>query len=306
MLIPPFLQKGSVVRLVSPAGVIDVELVEGAEKCLKHWGLIVRIGQYATTRKGRFAGSSEQRLSDLQEALDDPECSAVFCTRGGYGTVQIIDKLNWDAFRKHPKWLVGYSDITMLHALLQKKDIASIHGGMAKVLTESLKSELEHVRHLKNILFGTFPTYSCEATILNRYGVVEGFLFGGNLSILYSLRGTPYDSVPEKSILFIEDIGEKPYIVDRMMHNLKQGGILSRISGLIVGSFSDFEEDSLFGKTVREIIADAVSEFTYPVCFDFPVGHDGRNLPMICGAEVRLEVSEEVSSLHFFNFKKHA
>lgn len=124
MLIPPFLQKGSVVRLVSPAGVIDAELVEGAERCLKNWGLIVRIGQYATTRNGRFAGSSEQRLSDLQEALEDPECSALFCTRGGYGTVQLIDKLNWEAFRKHPKWLIGYSDITMLHETLSSCGVA--------------------------------------------------------------------------------------------------------------------------------------------------------------------------------------
>ena len=306
MLIPPFLQKGSVVRLVSPAGVIDPELVNGAAKCLKNWGLIVRIGKNATIRNGRFAGSSEQRLSDLQEALDDSQCSAIFCTRGGYGTVQIIDKLNWVAFRKHPKWLIGYSDITMLHAFLQKEGFASVHGGMAKALAESLNGEQEHVNYLQNILFGAFPTYSCETQPLNRFGIAEGLLFGGNLSILYSLRGTPYDHIPDKSILFIEDIGEKPYVVDRMMRNLKLGGILSRISGLIVGNFSDYEEDPLFGKTVREIIADAVSEYTYPVCFDFPVGHDGRNLPMICGTEVRFEVSKECVSLQFLNITKHA
>src|SRR5665647_3309104 len=280
MLIPTFLQKGSVVRLVSPAGVIDSELVNGAAKCLNNWGLIVRIGKNATNRNGRFAGSSEQRLLDLQEALDDSQCSAIFCTRGGYGTVQIIDKLNWVVFRKHPKWLIGYSDITMLHAFLQKEGFASIHGGMAKALAESIISEHEHVNYLQNILFGTFPSYSCQTQPLNRFGVAKGPLSGGNLSILYSMRGTPYDYIPDKSILFIEDIGEKPYVVDRMMRNLKLGGILSRISGLIVGNFSDYEEDPLFGKTVREIIADAVSEYTYPVCFDFPVGHEGRNLPM--------------------------
>jgi len=306
MLIPPFLQKGSVVRLVSPAGTIDSELVNMAAKCLNSWGLIVHIGKYATTRNGRFAGSSEQRLSDLQEALDDSDCKAIFCTRGGYGTVQIIDKLNWVAFRMHPKWLIGYSDITMLHSLLQKEGFASVHGGMAKTLAESLNSDQEHVHYLQKILFGTFPAYTCEAQSLNRLGVAEGPLSGGNLSILYSLRGTIYDFIPDKSILFIEDIGEKPYVVDRMMRNLKLGGILCRISGLIVGNFSDYEEDPLFGKTVREIIADAVSEFTYPVCFDFPVGHDGRNLPMICGAEVQFEVSKEGTLLQFINITNYA
>lgn len=293
MLIPPYLHKGSVVRLVSPAGVIDAELVNGAAICLENWGLSVLVGKSATRRHGRFAGESNQRLSDFQEALDDAACEAIFCTRGGYGTIQFLEELNWNAFRTHPKWLIGYSDITMLHALLNQQGFASIHGGMAKALAESLMEVQEHVRILKNILFGDFPTYTCHAHPLNRLGTSMGALSGGNLSILYSLRGTPFDHIPEKSILFIEDIGEQPYVVDRMMHNLKLGGVLSRISGLIVGNFSDYEEDPLFGRTIYEIVADAVSEYSYPVCFDFPVGHDGRNLPMICGVEVQLEVGEK-------------
>jgi muramoyltetrapeptide carboxypeptidase len=299
MQLPPFLQIGSVVRLVSPAGVIDSELVEGAATCLKNWGMSVQVGKNALLRNGRFAGNSQQRLSDLQEALDDTECKAIFCTRGGYGTIQIIEKLNWDSFIKHPKWLIGYSDITMLHTFLQNKGIASIHGGMAKALAVSLFSEQEHVNVLKSILFGSFPTYSCEPSLLNRRGNAVGPLAGGNLSILYSLRGTPYDHIPEKSILFIEDIGEQPYVVDRMMRNLKLGGILSHISGLIVGNFSNYEEDPLFGKTVSEIVADAVSEYSYPVCFGFPVGHDGRNLPLIGGAEVELDVQNKGVHLKF-------
>lgn len=299
MLIPPFLSQGSVVRLVSPAGVIDSTLVDGAADCMRNWGLDVRIGQHAVTRCGRFAGTSQQRLNDLQEALDDNDCAAIFCNRGGYGSIQIIDKLNWEAFRKHPKWLIGFSDITMIHSILQKAGIASIHGGMAKVLAEPLAEEQEQVRVLHDILFGQLPVYRCDAQLLNRTGTAKGRLIGGNLSILYSLRGTPFEYIPEKSILFIEDIGEKPYVIDRMMHNLKLGGILSRISGFIVGNFSDFEEDPLFGKTVREIIADAVSEYDYPVCFDFPVGHEGRNLPLICGAEVLLTVGSDDVNLTF-------
>ncbi len=299
MLIPPFLSKGSVVRLVSPAGAIDVELVNGAEECLANWGLTVRVGHNATIRNGRFAGTHHQRLSDFQEALDDTDCSAIFCTRGGYGTIQFLNELCWDAFKSHPKWLIGYSDITMLHASLQKAGIASIHGGMAKALAESLTNGQEHTNLLKDILFGAFPSYTCNAHPFNRMGQASGPLVGGNLSILYSLRGTSFDYIPKKSILFIEDIGEKPYVVDRMMHNLKLGGILSRISGLIVGNFSDYEEDPLFGRTVYEIIADSVAEYAYPVCFNFPVGHDGRNLPMICGAFVHFDIHSEGVSLQF-------
>jgi len=300
MLTPPFLQKDAVVYLVSPAGVIDSNLVDGAVECLKNWGLDVRVGKHASTRYGRFAGNSDQRRSDLQEALDEPACKAIFCTRGGYGTIQIIDNLHWEGFLKHPKWLIGYSDITMLHASILKSELCSIHGGMAKALTESLTKEQEQVTLLREILFGTFPSYTCEAHPLNRMGTSNGVLSGGNLSILYSLRGTPYDFIPDKSILFIEDIGEKPYVVDRMMHNLKLGGILARISGLIVGTFSDYEEDLLFGKTLTEIILDAVSDYGYPVCFNFPVGHDGCNLPMITGADVQLEVGKINSTLSFY------
>jgi muramoyltetrapeptide carboxypeptidase len=299
MLIPPFLKKGSVVRLISPAGVIDAEWVDGAVNCLKSWGMNVRVGKNALLRNGRFAGDSMQRLSDLQEALDDAECVAIFCTRGGYGTIQILSDLSWDAFFKHPKWLIGYSDMTMLHAFLNKNNTASIHGGMAKALCEFSKEDREHVQLLKEVLHGTFPEYTSISHPLNRPGNVTGSLVGGNLSILYSLRGTPFDHIPSESILFIEDIGEKPYVIDRMMHNLKLGGILSHIAGLIVGNFSEYEEDPLFGKTVSEIIADAVSDYSYPVCFGFPVGHDGRNLPMICGAKVTLEVQVEGVRLQF-------
>lgn len=299
MQLPAFLQKGSVVRLVSPAGVIDSDLVEGADECLQGWGLDVRVGSNALNRNGRFAGTQEQRLENLQDALDDAECRAIFCTRGGYGTVQILDKIRWNGFLRHPKWLVGYSDITMLHAFLWQQGITSIHGGMAKALTESLLEGSEHVGQLKKILFGTLPTYRCEAHPLNRLGLAEGRLVGGNLSILYSLRGTPYDGIPDKSILFIEDIGERPYVVDRMMNNLKLGGILSKLSGLIVGNFSDYEEDPLFGKTMLEIIADAVTEYDYPVCYGFPVGHDGRNLPLVSGADVQFEVRPEGIRLQF-------
>jgi muramoyltetrapeptide carboxypeptidase len=299
MVRPSFLENRSVVRIISPAGVIDSELVDGAENCLKSWGLIVRRGKHTTDRKGRFAGDVGERLADLQEAFDDPDCSAIFCSRGGYGSIQLLDQIDMSGFRNRPKWVIGYSDITMLHALLQREGFESIHGGMVTALKNALLQPSASIQYLREILFGKIPGYFSEPQPLNHLGIAQGTLIGGNLSILYSLRGTPFDYIPANSILFIEDIGEKPYVVDRIMYNLKLGGILQRISGLIVGQFSDYQEDPLFGKTIYEIVSSAVSKYSYPVCFDFPVGHVEKNWPLISGSEVRLEVTQKAVHLHF-------
>jgi len=309
MITPPFLQKGDCVRLVSPAGAINQDIVKGAESCLTSWGLSVVKGKNVTNQEGRFAGSVEQRLKDLQEAFDDPKCKAIFCSRGGYGSIHLIDKINLDGFRKAPKWLIGYSDITMFHSLLQKEGFLSIHGGMAKMLSLQMsdtvtKDESAPADHLHDLLFGHFPVYHTEASPLNHEGECSGILRGGNLSILYSLRGTPYDYIPAKSILFIEDIGEKPYVIDRIMHNLKLGGILKDLSGLIVGQFTDYEEDPSFGKTIYQIIADAVSDYSFPVCFNFPTGHTDLNLPLMTGSMVKMVVNDEMAKVSYLQNTK--
>lgn len=306
MITPSFLCKGDCVRLVSPAGAINPDFVKGAEACLTSWGLRVLIGENAIGQEGRFSGTVEQRLSDLQQALDDPNCKAIFCTRGGYGAIHLLDSICLDAYKVNPKWLIGYSDITMFHSLLQREGFASIHGGMAKMLATQMNQPLSEAdaqpaKTLRGMLWGNMPEYRIEPHALNRYGECPGILRGGNLSILYSLRGTPYDDIPAKSILFIEDIGEKPYVIDRIMHNLKLGGILKNLSGLIVGQFTDFEEDPSFGKTVYEIIADAVSDYTYPVCFNFPTGHTDHNLPFISGSSIHLKVTTEEAILTYTN-----
>lgn len=294
MIHPPFLQKNDLIRIVSPAGAIDPDLVKGAENTLRSWGFHVLTGSNATNRCGRFAGNDAQRLSDLQLALDDPDCKAILCSRGGYGAIHLLEKLNLEAFKRHPKWLIGYSDITLLHALVQREGFASIHGGMAKMLaTQPDQTSLEVGTMLKDILEGRLPDYSVAPHALNRPGTASGTLRGGNLSILYSLRGTSYDNIPKGSILFIEDVGEQPYLIDRIMHNLRLGGVLKNLSGLMVGQFSDYQEDDSFGKSVYEIIADAVSSYAYPVCFNFPTGHVDRNLPLISGSTIRLNVSNE-------------
>jgi muramoyltetrapeptide carboxypeptidase len=292
-MVPAFLKKGDKIAIVSPSGNINPEYIHGAVNVLSGWGLVPIVGKYACGQMGRYSGSESERIFDMQEALDNPEIKAILCSRGGYGLVQIIDNLDFTGFEIHPKWIIGFSDITVLHSLCSNLDVVSLHSIMARDISE-LPTESDQIVRLKNILFGQLPSYTIPSHKLNRNGQCSGILIGGNLSVLYGLRGTHLDMDSFEKILFIEDIGEKPYHIDRMIHNLKMGGILESINGLIVGQFSDYEEDPLMGKTVCEIIADAVKEYDYPVCFNFPAGHVEYNLPLLLGAEVRLQVGSEV------------
>lgn len=298
MIFPSPLSKHDTVRLVSPAGFIEADLLNGAERTLRKWGWNVLQGVSAARVHGRFAGTVEERLYDLQVAFDDPLCRAIFCSRGGYGAIQLVDKLDMRGFREHPKWLIGYSDITLLHALLQQEGYASIHGGMAKRLATGDDPYVDFpsgkpLELLRALLTGSKPEITTPTHPLNRMGQGCGPLRGGNLSILCSLRGTSLDYLPEGCVLFLEDTGEKPYAVDRMMYNLKLGGVLKHLSGLIIGQFSDFSEDPLMHKSVYTGIADAVSDYDFPVCFDFPVGHTERNIPLLMGSDVELTVQED-------------
>lgn len=296
LIFPPFLHEGDTVAIVSPSGKIDKSFLKGAADRLKSWGLNVLMGKYADSNSGSFSGTPKQRLSDLQSAMNNEKVKAILCSRGGYGAVHLIDQIDFTEFKKHPKWLIGYSDITLLHELFQYNGYVSLHSLMARHLTVESADDI-CTQYLKNILFGTMPDYQCEGHKLNRKGTAQGILRGGNLSVFYGLRGTKYDFAPEGTILFIEDIGERPYHIDRMMNNLKIGGVLEKIAGLIVGQFTEYEEDPLFGKTVYEMIADHVKEYDYPVCFNFPVGHVTLNYPMPCGAKVELNVTKKVTEL---------
>lgn len=296
-MVPQALQKGSKIIIVSPAGKIEPEFVYGAVDLLKSWGLKVEISKSALSSFGRYAGTDQERLEDLQNALDRPDIDVILCSRGGYGVIHLIENLSFQKLQEHPKWLIGYSDISILHAAMQQNGVASIHAPMCRHLSEE-KEDISAL-FLKEILFGQKPTYKLESHSLNRKGTTTGILKGGNLSILASLRGTPYDINPENTILFIEDIGEKPYHIERMMYNLKLGRILQNISGLIVGQFTNYPEDSSMYKTVYQTIADVVSEYDYPVCFNFPVGHVEKNYPLICGSEVRLVIEDHSVFLSF-------
>jgi len=297
-MLPPFLKQNDQLRIISPSGSINPEYIDGAKSVLEGWGLKVTEGRYARSEYGRFAGTPNERLDDLQQALDDPMVKAILCSRGGYGLSQIIDKIDFSGFLEHPKWLIGFSDITILHNAITNLGIASIHGIMTKQLTE-LPVESDSVDLLNKMLLGENPAYSISSHKLNKNGSSQGILKGGNLSVLMGLRGSQYDLNYSNTILFIEDIGEKPYQIDRMIQNLRFSGVLAGISGLIVGQFNEYEEDPLMMQDVSEIILNAVSQYDYPVCFNFPAGHVDNNMPIIIGAKVTLNVTTEGTELLF-------
>lgn len=295
---PPFLSEGDCVTIVSPSGKIAPALIDGAVKRLESWGLRVRCGKYAASSHGRYAGTVGQRLRDLQRAMDDPRTKAILCSRGGYGAVHLLENIDFTAFREHPKWLIGFSDITVLHCLFQQQGYASLHAPMARHLTEE-PDEDEAARYLRELLFGMLPRYACEGNRLNRKGKARGILRGGNFAVAYGLRATPYDIPAEDTILFLEDVGERPHAVERMLYNLRLSGVLDRLSGLIVGRFTEYEEDCSLGKELYAAMADVLKGYDFPVCFGFPVGHVTRNMPLICGASVELEVSRTGVTLDF-------
>jgi len=295
---PRYLMPNDQIRIVSPSGNIEPKYIVGAKKTLSSWGLNVTEGKFARTKYGRFAGTEAQRIADLQEALDDPSVNAILCSRGGYGVAQIIDKLDFSTFAKSPKWLIGFSDITILHNAISNLGIASIHGIMAKHLTQ-FPADSIHVQKCREILFGQMPTYVVPKHRLNKVGIAQGKLIGGNLSVLIGLRGSQFDLDYKNNILFIEDIAERPYHIDRMMQNLRFSGSLAQLSGLVVGQFSDCDEDPLMKKSVAQIIASAVSEYDYPVCFNFPAGHVDNNFPLKLGETVQFEVTKRAVILTF-------
>lgn len=311
LIFPPCLHEGDRVVILSLSGKIDKAFLDGARRRLESWGLEVAVTRHAGGSHGSYAGTLQQRLDDLQEAMDDEATKAIFCSRGGYGAVHLADKLDFGCFRLHPKWLVGFSDITALHCVFQANGFASLHAPMARHLTVEPGDDFCTLA-LRDILFGrkaaphrtgdsddTAFGYVCPAHKLNRTGICRGTLRGGNLAVFYGLRGTPYDIPPEGTVLFMEDVGERPHAVERMMYNLKLGGVLGRLSGLIVGQFTEYEENELLGKDLYGALADVVKDYDYPVCFDFPVGHVTRNLPLINGAGIRLEVKRKEVRLDF-------
>ena len=291
---PPFLKLNDKAVIVSPSGNVSPAYVNKTIDILQEWGLVASISENALQETGRFSGFIEQRLSDLQTAIDDPEVKLIFCSRGGYGAVHLLDRLDFTAMKTNPKWIVGYSDITALHTALQSEGIMSIHGPMAKHFSDEGGANLS-VLYTKAAVSGKDLNYTIpvEHPFLNRLGKATGTLFGGNLSVYTSLLGSKYLKIPRNGILFIEDIGEEPYRVDRMIYQLKIAGVFDKIKGLIVGQFTEYEEDNKMYGTLYDSILYAVQEFDFPVCFGFPVGHTRINLPIVMGGRATLTIKKD-------------
>ena len=294
MIIPSPLKAGDKIAIVATARKISHREIEPAVAVLKSWGLDVVIGKTIAAEHFQFAGEDELRKNDLQEMLDDETISAILFARGGYGTVRIIDDIDWRKYLKKPKWLCGFSDITVIHShLLSVFEIASIHSVMALSFETASVESLESLRRM---LFGDMVKYDIKSHPLNRSGEARGILCGGNLSLLYNLNGTVSDIETAGKILFVEDIDEHLYHVDRMMINLKRSGKLEDLAGLIVGHFTDMknkDDQNPFGKDGYQIIAEHVADYNYPVCFGFPAGHEPQNHALKMGGNCELRVEEE-------------
>lgn len=297
---PPFLKTGDTIGITSPAGYISAEDIIPAKLRLEEWGFKVRTGNTIGKRDHTFGGTDEERVNDLQQMLDDENIQAILFARGGYGAVRIIDKLNFHKFSRRPKWLIGFSDATVFHSHIHNNfGIATIHSKMCnsfpKDWSKAEPVQIETINSIEQCLKGVECIYRSPANQNNRTGNTEGILIGGNLSIIENMAGSKSDIDTDGKILFLEEVDEYPYSIDRMLWNLARSGKFKKLKALVVGGFNRLKADDPgeeFGITVPEMILEKVKDHKYPVCFDFPVGHQKNNFALSCGMLHRLEVDE--------------
>lgn len=293
---PAFLKPGDTILIIGTARARSKDQIEPAISILKSWGLKVELGKNIYEKHHQFAGTDEQRAADLQWALDHKTAKAVLMAGGGYGTLRIIDKVKFTNFKKYPKWFIGYSDATIIQARLQQLKYPSIHGPMAfKFLDDEVATT-----SIKHLLFNESFSYKIPANKLNRIGKANAEMVGGNLSLIYALSGSKDDLDTRGKILFIEDLDEQLYHIDRMMLQLKRSGKLKGLKGLIVGGMTEMKDNAVpYGKIAEEIILDTVKEYKYPVCFNFPAGHIKRNMAFFLGKKVKLIVEDNKVSFNY-------
>jgi muramoyltetrapeptide carboxypeptidase len=296
--IPPYLKKGDTIGIVCPSGFMPYEKAADCIAALQQWGYKVMTGKTLGSQFHYFSGTDAERLQDLQEMMNNKEVKAILCGRGGYGMSRIIDQLDFKPFKKNPKWLIGFSDITVLHShVYQQLKIASLHAPMAGAFNDG-GFENDYVQSLRKALKGTVSNYTCKPHVFNRNGKAAGDLVGGNLSLLAHLTGSVSAINTKGKILFIEDVGEYIYNIDRMIIQLKRNGMLQQLAGLIIGGFSEIKDTTTpFGADVFSVIQFHVQEFTYPVCFDFPVSHEKNNSALKVGVKHLLSVTSKNVSL---------
>ena len=295
MILPPYLQPNDTIALLCPAGYMPREKAITCIETLQSWGYRVREGKtLGGTSENYFSGTDDQRLAELQQNIDDPEIKAILCGRGGYGLTRIIDRIDFSRFEKDPKWIIGYSDITVLHAhIWSNYKIATLHAPMASAFNDG-EAGNEYIQSLRQAMAGQPAAYTCAGHPFNRPGTAAGRLIGGNLSLLAHLTGTSSDIKTKGKILFLEDVGEYRYNIDRMLYQLKRSGKFDQLAGLIIGGFTEIKDTTRpFGASVEEIIRDVVKEYDYPVCFGFPVSHEKENYALKIGLRFTLEVAPQ-------------
>lgn len=303
-IIPRYLKKGDMIGITAPAGYITAEEIAPSVQLMESWGYKIKAGDTIGEKDYTFAGTDEERLADFQKMLDDPKVKAIMCARGGYGSVRIIDRIKWDRFKSKPKWIIGFSDITVLHAHINRNfGIATIHSKMCNSFPDDWSKaepiQVETIESIHKALSGEKMKYDVVPNSNNRFGIAEGNLIGGNLKTLETLAGSASDLYTAGKILFVEDTGEYMYSIDRMFWSLKRTGKLSRLKGLIVGGFrvkTDADTED-FGETLEQIVLEKIKNYKYPVCFDFPVGHQKNNFGLKCGVKHRIQISIDSVSL---------
>lgn len=300
---PTTLQKGDTLAIVAPAGIIkNQEAIHQARELAESWGLHVIMGKHVFEKNNHFAGTDAQRLEDFQEALNNPTIKAIWCARGGYGTARIIDDLNFETFQKQPKWIIGYSDITVLHNHVNQLGVETLHAMMPSNMEFDAESRIESVTTLKKALFGAPLNYDIPSSSYNRTGKASGILIGGNLTLVTNLLGTDSALNTKDKILFLEEIGEYKYHIDRMLRALQRNGYFDKCSGLIIGGMSHIKKNStVWGQSIEELILTIVKDYDFPVLFNFPAGHDPENRALFMGRQIEMNVSETNSEVKFVN-----
>ncbi|MFI1772759.1 S66 peptidase family protein [Thalassobellus citreus] len=301
---PPYLKAGDTVAIVAPSGILKNRIgeVEKAKALLKSWGLHAVVGKHVFNQANHFAGTDDERCEDFQNALDDPKISAIWCARGGYGAVRILDKLDYTKFRKNPKWVIGYSDITALHSQIHNEGFESLHAMMCTSLQDDAETIKETISTFKKALFGNPLTYTLKGSSYNKTGTATGELIGGNLSILQTMLGSKTSMDTSGKILFIEEIGEYKYHIDRLLQSLKRAGYFENCNGVIIGDMTKIKKNTTpWGASIEQLILEVLKEYNFPVVFNMHSGHAKDNRALILGRTVDLTVNNEQSTVIFKN-----
>ena len=296
LITPPYLQKGDTIAMVAPAGILSnrKDVIDQAKKLAESWGLHVVYGKHLFDKSGHFSATDAQRTEDFQKAMDNPNIKAIWTGRGGYGTVRILDRLDFTKFKESPKWVIGYSDITALHSHIHTLGYETIHAMMGTSMAEEPNKIVQTISSFKKTLFGEQLSYSVVSDKMNRKGSGKGQVIGGNISILASMLGSVSQMNADHKILFIEEIGEYKYSIDRMLQSLKRAGFFEKCQGIIVGDISNIKTNSTkWGSSIEQLIYDVVAEYDFPVLFQFPAGHEADNRSIILGRTVEMNVTKQ-------------